>query len=118
MIVINSLIIILTILGSLFALLAAVGVLRFPDVYTRNHAASKSATLGITCILLATFLYFWFVKGEVFTSTLLGIFFILLTAPVAGQLIARAAYYSGVKLWDKSGRDDLKEKAKAYQTEH
>lgn len=94
--------------GVLLHLVAALGVIRLPDVYTRNHAASKAATLGIMAILLATFLYFYLINGQFNSRILLGIAFFFLTSPVAGHLIGRAAYNSGVKLWDKSVRDDLK----------
>lgn len=103
-------IVFLLLAGALFSLVAAFGVVRFPDVYTRNHAASKSATLGVMCILLATFLYFLAKDGLFSSRLLLGIAFFFITAPVAGHLISRAAYNSGVKLWSKSVRDDLKDK--------
>ncbi|MFC0271002.1 monovalent cation/H(+) antiporter subunit G [Metabacillus herbersteinensis] len=95
--------------GAFLSLIAAIGVVRLPDVYTRNHAASKSATLGITSILLGVFLYFLFIDQQVNAKVLLGIVFILITSPVAGHLISRAAYNSGVPLWEKSVQDDLKE---------
>ncbi len=100
----------------------AVGLLRLPDVYTRNHAASKSATLGVMSILLGTFLYFYLEHGHFNSRLILAIAFIFVTAPVAGHLISRAAYNSGVKLWDKSVQDDLKykvpyEKSKAVENE-
>lgn len=103
-------IVFLLLIGAFFSLIAAFGVIRFPDVYTRNHAASKSATLGVMCILLATFLYFLVEDGFFSSRLLLGIAFFFITAPVAGHLISRAAYHSGVKMWDKSVRDDLKDK--------
>ncbi|MCP3760806.1 monovalent cation/H(+) antiporter subunit G [Domibacillus sp. A3M-37] len=111
MTVISEIVIALFLLtGAFLSLVAAFGVIRLPDVYTRNHAASKSATLGVMCILLATFLYF-LVKDGLFSSRLLlGIAFFFITAPVAGHLISRAAYNSGVKMWDQSVRDDLKDK--------
>ncbi|HZG71829.1 MAG TPA: monovalent cation/H(+) antiporter subunit G [Chondromyces sp.] len=95
------------ILGAFLSLVATFGVIRLPDVYTRNHAASKSATLGVMSILLAVFLYFYLVEGHFNSRVLLGIVFIFLTSPVGGQLISRAAYNTGVKLWDKSIQDDL-----------
>ncbi|MCE4050969.1 MULTISPECIES: monovalent cation/H(+) antiporter subunit G [Bacillaceae] len=95
-------------IGVLLHLVAALGVIRLPDVYTRNHAASKASTLGIMVILLATFLYFYFINGHFNSRILLGIVFFFLTSPVAGHLIGRAAYNSGVELWDKSIQDDLK----------
>lgn len=99
-------------IGAFLSFIAAFGVLRLPDVYTRNHAASKSATLGVMCILIGTVLYYYLEVGHFNSRMILGIIFILLTSPVAGHLISRAAYNSGVKLWEKSVRDDLKDKQK------
>jgi multicomponent Na+:H+ antiporter subunit G len=95
--------------GSLFCLIATIGVIRLPDVYTRNHAASKAATLGVMSILLGTFLYFYALEGHFNSRLILGIIFLFMTSPISGHLINRAAYNSGVALWDKSVRDDLKE---------
>ena len=100
----------LILIGAFLSLVAAFGVLRLPDVYTRNHAASKAATLGVLAVLLGTFLYFYMKDGQVNSRVILGIVFIFVTSPVAGHLISRAAYNSGVKLWDKSVQDDLKMK--------
>ncbi|WP_046176498.1 monovalent cation/H(+) antiporter subunit G [Domibacillus indicus] len=102
----------LLLVGAFLTLVAAFGLIRLPDVYTRNHAASKSATLGVMCIMLATFLYFLMEDGLFSSRLLLGIAFFFITAPVAGHLISRAAYNSGVKMWEQSVRDDLKEKKK------
>jgi multicomponent Na+:H+ antiporter subunit G len=108
--IIEWLIILLLLFGVFFSLVAAFGVIRLPDVYTRNHAASKSATLGVMLTLLSTFFYFYFIDGHFSSRVLLGIAFIFITSPVAGHLISRAAYNTGVKMWDKSVRDDLKDK--------
>lgn len=95
--------------GAFFSLISAIGVLRLPDVYTRNHAASKSATLGVISILTGVFLYFWLLKDHINARVLLGILFIFLTSPVAGHLISRAAYNTKVKLWKNNPVDELKE---------
>lgn len=97
------------IVGTLLSLLSSIGFIRLPDVYTRSHAGTKSVTLGLLCILLGAFLYFWIKDGIVSIRLLLGIIFIFLTAPVAGHLIARSAYRSGVELADISVKDELKE---------
>ncbi|RSD27539.1 monovalent cation/H(+) antiporter subunit G [Mesobacillus subterraneus] len=94
-------------LGAFLSLVTAFGLIRLPDVYTRNHAASKSATLGVMFVLLGTFIYFYFVENHFNSRLLLGIAFILLTSPVAGHLIGRAAYNSGVKPTDLTVQDDL-----------
>lgn len=105
--IVKYIIILFIILGAFLNLAAAFGVVRLPDVYTRNHAASKATTLGVVFLLLATFLYFY-IEMEIFESKLiLTIVFLFLTSPVSGHLINRAAYNSGVKLWNKSIRDDL-----------
>jgi multicomponent Na+:H+ antiporter subunit G len=96
------------VLGTFLSLVSTFGLIRLPDVYTRNHAASKSTTLGIMSILLGTFLYFYYVHGHFDSRVLLGIFFIFMTSPVAGHIISRSAYHSGVKMWEKSVEDDLK----------
>ncbi|WP_449538402.1 monovalent cation/H(+) antiporter subunit G [Ferdinandcohnia sp. Marseille-Q9671] len=101
---------IIILFGALLSILSAIGILRLPDVYTRNHAVSKSATLGVLAILFGTFLYFWVIEGYMNARVLLGFVFLFLTSPVAGHLIARAAYNSNVPLWEKSVQDDLKHK--------
>lgn len=83
-------------------------MIRFPDVYTRSHAATKSATLSVLCCLLGTFIYFWFHDGYVSVRLILGIVFVFITAPVSGHLVSRAAYRSGVPLAEGSGEDMLK----------
>jgi multicomponent Na+:H+ antiporter subunit G len=108
----------LLIVGALLSLVAAFGVLRLPDIYTRNHAASKSATLGIMSILLATFFYFYLEHGHFNSRLILAIVFLFVTAPVAGHLIARAAYNSGVKLSDTSVKDDLQHKKEYEEKQH
>jgi len=108
-VIINILIGFFILAGAVLCLIATFGVIRLPDVYTRNHAASKAATLGVMFILLGTFLYFYALEGHFNSRLILGIVFLFMTSPVSGHLINRAAYHSGVKLWDKTVRDDLKE---------
>jgi len=94
-------------LGMGFSLVTALGLIRLPDVYTRAHAASKSATLGVMSILIGVIIYFVTEDGFFSSRVVLGILFVLITAPIGGHLIARAAYYSNVPLWKSSVRDDL-----------
>lgn len=93
--------------GSIMGLLSVLGLIRFPDVYLRSHAATKSATLGVLFILAGIFLYFLFYLEHASAKLLLGIVFVFITSPVAGHLNGRAAHRSGVALWKKSIRDDL-----------
>lgn len=108
MIAINELVVaVFALLGMGFSLVTALGLIRLPDVYTRAHAASKSATLGVMSILIGVIIYFVTEDGFFSSRVVLGILFVLITAPIGGHLIARAAYYSDVPLWKSSVRDDL-----------
>lgn len=101
-------------IGIVFSFLSAVGLIRLPDVYTRAHAVSKSANLGVLCILFGTFLYFLLADGYFSIRLLLGIFFAFLTSPVVAHLLNRAAYRSNVALAEESVQDDLKEYIKGH----
>ncbi len=103
----NILIVATIVFGVIFTLVTAVGLIRLPDIYTRTHAASKSATLGVMFILIGVFLHFWLIEGHLNSRILLGIIFLFITGPIGGHVIGRASYLSGVKLWDKSVVDEL-----------
>jgi multicomponent Na+:H+ antiporter subunit G len=90
--------------GSAFALLAAVGVLRMPDVFTRMQASTKASTLGLGCLLVGTALQLGDF-GAVIRSACIGAF-VLLTTPVAGLVIARASYFADVPLWKGTVLDE------------
>ena len=104
----DTIIAILATLGALFALLAGVGLVRMPDLYLRISVTTKAATLGIGLLLIGAAIYFGDIS--ITTRVLAIIFFILLTAPVGAHLIGRSSYFTGVKMWDKSIRDDLEGK--------
>lgn len=95
----------LVLIGAGFGGIAALGVYRLPDFYTRMHAASKAGTLGSGLMLIAIALS----AGDVGVATraIAGIVFFLLTAPVAAHLLARAAYFTGVRPWDGTHIDDI-----------
>jgi multicomponent Na+:H+ antiporter subunit G len=95
--------------GTTISLLAAIGLVRLPDVYTRSHAASKSSTLGVLCVLIGTLLYFLISEGYFSIRLILGIFFVFLTAPVAAHVICRAAYRNQAPVADTMVEDELKE---------
>jgi multicomponent Na+:H+ antiporter subunit G len=97
------------ILGSLFIMLAALGILKFPDLYLRMHASSKAVSFGSGLMLIAAVLYFkdWFVSVE----AVLIITFIFITTPVASHMISRAAYLLKVPLWEKTVVDELNGKS-------
>ena len=85
----------LTSFGALMILLAAVGLIRLPDVYMRSHAAGKAATLGVCCVLLGTA---WGLGGAgTMVRAILAVAFLFVTIPVGAQLIARAALRNGAQ---------------------
>jgi len=105
---IDWVIIISSTIGTLSILLAAVGIVRMPDIYLRISVTTKAATMGIGLILIGCAMYF----NELgITSRVIAIiFFMLLTAPVGAHMIGRASYFTGVRMWNKSVYDDLKGK--------
>jgi len=86
----------LLMIGCFFMLLAAVGILRMPDLFTRLQVTSKASVLGMTCILSAAALHFN--DPAVTTRAVIIIAFVVLTMPVATHLLARAGYTTNVHL--------------------
>jgi len=99
-------IILLSGIATIFIFLAAIGILRMPDFFLRLSVTVKATTLGIGLMLVAAAMFF----GEMATTSkvLSIIFFLVLTAPVAAQMIGRTAYFIGVPLWKGSVLDELK----------
>jgi|AntRauTorcE11898_2_1112593.scaffolds.fasta_scaffold01434_6 multicomponent Na+:H+ antiporter subunit G len=99
----------LALFGLLFAVVAVVGVLRFPDLYTRAHAVSKSDTLGVGLVLAAAAV----ASGSVgVTLKILFLFaFMLVTSPIAAHVLARSASLDGVEAWqvDPEEREEREE---------
>lgn len=98
----------LILIGASMSMISAFGMIRFPDVYTRAHAATKSSTLAVLLTLSGVFLFLWISESFISVRLLLGIAFVFITAPVSGHLVCRAAYRSNVKLAQVSTRDELK----------
>lgn len=80
--------------GATFALVAAIGVLRFPDLLTRMHAATKPQSFGLVLIIsgLALRVRDW----HDLTLLLIVIAFQLLTAPVSAHMVGRSAFRTGL----------------------
>jgi len=83
------------ILGSIFVLLASIGVMRFRDAYQRMHAATKAGAFGGAILALSA--GFHFNETRVWIEVALMMAFFYSTMPVAAHLIARAARHCGVK---------------------
>jgi multicomponent Na+:H+ antiporter subunit G len=95
----------LLLLGCFQSLLGVIGMLRFPDVLSRSHAATKPQTLGLLLVLAGVALR---LRDGIDLGTLALIaFFQFLTGPVASHLVARSAYRTGQTGSRGLLRDDL-----------
>lgn len=98
--------VILIITGSLFALIASIGLMRLPDVFSRMHAASKAGTVGSGLLLIAVGVH----SGDIsiFVRALAGGVFFILTAPISAHLLARAAHKVGYVLHHSTVVDEMR----------
>jgi multicomponent Na+:H+ antiporter subunit G len=92
--------------GAFFMLVAALGVYRLPDLYLRMAATSKAATLGASLMLIGIAIYF--LDVSLAARAIATVLFLLLTAPIAAHMLGRAAYFTGVPLWEGTVKDELK----------
>lgn len=100
-------IIIILALGSLLMLLGAIGLLRFPDIFMRMHAATKAPSLGAMLLLLGFVLHF--TTWAIVIKAVLIIVFIFITTPVGSHAIGATAHHLKMKRWDRMKIDDLEE---------
>lgn len=98
---------ILIMFGAIFTLIAAIGVLRMPDLLIRMHSATKAGTLGVSLILIGV--AFHFHRTALTLEALATIIFIFITAPIASHLIARAAYFNQIQLTPSTIIDELRQ---------
>ena len=101
----------LVLLGCFLCFAAALGILRFPDVFSRMHAATKPQTLGL--ILLATGVELSLRSWAAFGTLVLIAALQLATAPVAAHLVGRTVYRTDQVRHDLLARDDLATDLKA-----
>lgn len=90
---------ILVLSAGVFALVAAVGILKLPDVLIRMHASTKVGTLSCGIMMVACAVHF--ADGPTIVRAVAIMIFILLTAPIAGHMIGRAVIETGVPLWKR-----------------
>jgi multicomponent Na+:H+ antiporter subunit G len=104
---------IITLIGSIFLFLGALGIVRMPDVYNRMQAGTKATTLG--SILFLTGIAVGFPECSCFGKILLLILFVIFTNPISSHALARAAHWSGIKLTEKSMQDNLQDDENAEE---
>jgi len=76
--------------GAAFALIGSWGLAHLSDFFKRLHAPTKTVTLGVGCVLIASTLWFA-LRGTLSLHELLITLFLFMTAPVSAHLIAKAA---------------------------
>jgi multicomponent Na+:H+ antiporter subunit G len=74
--------------GSFFILVAAIGIIRFSDLYSRMHASTKATSFGILLLIAGVSIFFG--NAVVYLKAALIIIFIYLTAPLAAHAIAKS----------------------------
>jgi len=94
--------------GATFILVAALGLVRMPDIFLRMSCNAKASTLGIGLLLLALAVHFG--QMDVSGRALATIGFIVLTTPVASHRIGRVAYLDGAPLWEETITDEMRGK--------
>ncbi|WP_022703246.1 Na+/H+ antiporter subunit G [Pseudorhodobacter ferrugineus] len=81
---------VLLVAAGIFGLVGSIGLIKLPDTMTRLHAPTKATTLGVGGVLIASMLYFWIFKATLSWHELLITMFLLLTAPITANFIAKA----------------------------
>ena len=97
---------IITLIGSLFLLLASIGIIRMPDLYNRMQTGTKATTLGAGLFLLGIGIDMPSWIGKI----LLLILFIMFTNPVSSHALARASHFIGMPLGKTDAVDELKDR--------
>ena len=90
------------IFGALFTLVAAVGLYKMPDIYTKMHSVSKAGAFGGSILLIFSLLYFGSSAALVVVANIIFFYF---TAPVAAQMIAKAAMNRNTEQWKGSQKE-------------
>lgn len=98
----------LLLIGTFFIVVAAGGLLRMPDLFLRMACSTKAATLGVAAIAAGAACHFLDLGTAVRAAA--GALCLLVTAPVAAQMIGRAAYLRGVPLWSGTVTDQLRDR--------
>lgn len=98
----------LMVLGTIFIFIAALGLLKMPDVYLRMSSSTIAATLGVSSILIALAIHFstFGITVHVIGTNI----FLFLTVPVGAHMMGRAAHKARYRQWDKTVVDRLEGK--------
>jgi multicomponent K+:H+ antiporter subunit G len=88
--------------GSVFALVGAIGLYRLPDFFTRLHGPTKASTLGVGSIVLGSMIFFSAQGDGLSTHESLIVLFLFLTAPVSAHILAKAAMQQKLRYTERT----------------
>ncbi|PKM31791.1 MAG: Na+/H+ antiporter subunit G [Gammaproteobacteria bacterium HGW-Gammaproteobacteria-11] len=95
--VVEWIVAVLILIGSLFALIGSIGLLKLPDFFMRLHGPTKATTLGVGALVIGSLIYFS-TRGEGLSlHELLITLFLFMTAPVSANMLAKAAMHERLK---------------------
>lgn len=97
--------------GSAFILVAAIGIVRLPDVLCRSHALAKAMTLGISLMLAGLWIHLGREAAASGLKIVLAVFFQLLTIPVSSHLLSLVAWQKNLQRWRHAPVADHRQKA-------
>lgn len=95
-------VVIFLLLGGVFLLIGSIGLARLPDIYTRLHGPTKATTLGIAGTLIASSIVHSYYQGSFSVNEWLITLFLIITAPVAANMIAKTALHQQIKAIHKT----------------
>lgn len=91
--------------GAAFALIGSLGLIKLNDTMQRMHAPTKATTVGVGSILIASMLYFLLIKNDLSFHEILIIVFLLLTAPITANFLAKVYIQANKDREDLPGTD-------------
>ncbi len=83
----------LIIVGASFTLLGSIGLVRLPDFFMRLHGPTKTTTLGVGAMVIASAIYFSVMNDGISLHEIVATVFLFITAPVSAHLLAKAALH-------------------------
>lgn len=101
--------------GGVFLLIGSIGLARLPDIYTRLHAPTKATTLGIAGVLIASCIIQSYRQESLSINEWLITLFLMITAPVAANMIAKAALHHDIEPIHRTQGQELMKSARDRQ---
>lgn len=112
------LIAVILVIGGTFLLIGSIGLARLPDLYTRLHGPTKATTLGIAGLLLVSCVVSSINMGAISVHEWLITLFLLITAPVSANMIAKTAMHHDIPALKRTQGQELIEPASRQAGPH